>query len=120
MEPPSRVQDPESSLELIPKYEKGAIRVTSKIPNSDYVFAGKEGLPLKNIDKRFKKLLKRTGIDNFKFHDLRHTFASHLAMKGVELNMIRELLGHKSIQMTLRYSHLSPSHKKQAVEILSF
>ena len=91
----------------------------SKHPG-DYVFSGKEGLPLKNIDKNFKNLLKQSKIENFKFHDLRHTFASQLAMKGIDLNMIRELLGHKSINMTLRYSHLAPSHKQKAVEILSF
>ncbi len=62
--------------------------------------------------------LKRCGINNFCFHDLRHTFASHLVMNGVDLNTVRELLGHKTIKMTLRYSHLSPDHKKRVVEIL--
>ncbi len=49
---------------------------------------------------------------------MRHTFASHLAMKGVDLKTIQELLGHKSLNMTLRYAHLSPGHKKKAVNIL--
>jgi integrase len=52
------------------------------------------------------------------FHTLRHTCASHLAMAGVDLATIREIMRHKSIEMTLRYAHLSPDHKKAAVEAL--
>ena len=52
------------------------------------------------------------------FHNLRHTFASHLVMAGVDLRTIQELLGHKSFEMTLRYAHLSPDHKKAALDIL--
>jgi len=62
--------------------------------------------------------VKKSGIVNFHFHDLRHTFASQLVMSGVDLNTVREFLGHKSLEMTLRYSHLSPDHKKRAVDIL--
>jgi site-specific recombinase XerD len=63
--------------------------------------------------------VKKSDIIDFHFHDLRHTFASQLVMAGVDLNTVRELLGHKSIEMTLRYSHLSPDHKKRAVDVLS-
>jgi len=58
------------------------------------------------------------GIADFRFHDLRHTFASQLLMAGVDLATERELLGHKTLTMTLRYSHLAPSHKVRAVNIL--
>ncbi len=57
-------------------------------------------------------------IEDFRFHDLRHTFASRLAMEGVDLMTIRELMGHKTMAMTLRYSHLSPGHRRTAIERL--
>jgi len=97
-----------------------ALKHVPKIAGSDYLFMKINGNPIINLAKRFPKLLKELNITDFRFHDLRHTFASRLAMKGIDLNMIRALLGHKSINMTLRYSHLSPSHMKNAVGILSF
>ena len=57
-------------------------------------------------------------LDDVRFHDLRHTFASHLVMAGVDLTTVKELLGHKSTKMTERYSHLSPKHKANAVRVL--
>jgi len=89
-----------------------------KHPQSPYIFCSKTGKPFGDIKKSFLTALTNSGIINFHFHDLRHTFASQLVMSGVDLNTVRELMGHKSIQMTLRYSHLSPDHKKRAVDIL--
>jgi len=89
-----------------------------KNPESQYVFCNKDGKAYRNVRKSFFTSLKKADIINFRFHDLRHTFASQLVMSGVDLNTVRELLGHKSIEMTLRYSHLSPDHKKRAVDIL--
>jgi len=86
--------------------------------NSDYVFSQKDGSPFGRIYKGFKAACKRTGIENFRFHDLRHTFASHLVMNGVDLKTVQELLGHKSFNMTLRYAHLSLDHKRKAVDDL--
>ncbi len=90
-----------------------------KHPDSQYIFCNKEGQPYGDIKKSFLTAIGKAGIINFHFHDLRHTFASHLVMSGVDLNTVRELLGHKSLEMTLRYSHLSPDHKKRAVDILN-
>lgn len=69
---------------------------------------------------RWKCLLKKCNIKNFRFHDLRHTFASWLAIKGISLYTIKELLGHKTIEMTQRYAHLSPDVRFNAVEQLNF
>lgn len=82
------------------------------------VFPGKGGKPLDNVQKAWEHLLSNAGISNFRFHDLRHSFASRLVMAGVDLNTVRELLGHGDIKMTLRYSHLAPEHKANAVERL--
>jgi len=63
----------------------------------------------------FKQACSAAGINDFRFHDLRHTFASHLVMAGVDLVTVKDLLGHAGINMTVRYSHLVPEHKAQAV-----
>ncbi|MDD5269766.1 MAG: site-specific integrase [Candidatus Omnitrophica bacterium] len=104
----------------IPLNEQAMVALVKikKHSDSPYVFCNKEGEPYGDIKKSFFTACTKSGIINFRFHDLRHTFASHLAMAGVDLNTIRELLGHKSLEMTLRYSHLSPDHKKRAVGVL--
>jgi integrase len=89
-----------------------------KHPDSPYVFCNNDGKPYESIKTAFHTAIKRAGISDFRFHDLRHTFASHLVMLGIDLKTVQELLGHKSFEMTLRYSHLSPAHKNRAVELL--
>ena len=104
----------------IPLNEMGktALIRTLKHPESPYVFCDKNGRPFGEIRKSFFTALKNSAIINFKFHDLRHTFASQLVMSGIDLNTVRELLGHKSLKMTLRYAHLSPHYKRHAVDVL--
>lgn len=95
---------------------KDTLRGIKSHPNSPYIFCRKDGKKHGNFRKSFLKALNKSGIINFRFHDLRHTFASHLVMSGIDLNIVRELLGHKSLKMTLRYSHLSIDHKRAAIE----
>lgn len=82
------------------------------------IFPGKEGKPIDNLDRSYTKILKAANIVNFRWHDLRHTFASRLVMVGVDLNTVRELMGHSDMKMTLRYAHLAPQHKADAVALL--
>jgi integrase len=91
---------------------------------SDFVFHSRVGGPIKEVSHAFDRVVKRLGFNNgitdarqkVTFHTLRHTFASWLALRGREILTIKELLGHQSLAMTERYSHLTPDHKKQAVE----
>ncbi len=79
------------------------------------VFPSKAGNPFNNVTKAWAGLMEAAGIENFRWHDMRHHFASRLVMAGVDLNTVRELLGHSDIKMTLRYAHLAPEHKAAAV-----
>ena len=72
-----------------------------------------------NICKRFKRLALVVGSRPIRFHDLRHSFASNLAMAGVDLMVIQRLMRHASYQMTLRYAHLHPEHKLGITEVLA-
>jgi integrase len=86
--------------------------------HSAYVFCNAKGEPFKDVDTSFANALQKSGIPHFRFHDLRHTFASWLVMKGVDIRTVQELLGHKDLRMTMRYAHLAPDHMRRAVEIL--
>src|SRR5208337_230704 len=66
----------------------------------------------------FEHALADARIPNFRWHDLRHTFASRLVMAGVDIRTVQELMGHKTIQVTLRYAHLAPQHQLEAVQRL--
>jgi integrase len=98
---------------------KEAAEILTKLQKqapSEHVFTGPTGARLGEVKKSFENLMTRAGIKDFRFHDLRHTFASKLAMAGVDINTIRELMTHSDIKMTLVYAHLSPDHKAAALE----
>jgi site-specific recombinase XerD len=77
-----------------------------------------EGEPLAGPRYWFEKAIRKAGIADFHWHDLRHTFASRLTMAGVGLRATQDALGHKSIAMTVRYSHLAPDFLLNVVEKL--
>ena len=97
---------------------RGVLGQLSK--RNQYVFPS----PLKNCTKitavsnGFNAALKRAGIENCKFHDLRHTFASHLVMNGRGLEVVGRVLGHSDLRMTQRYAHLAPEFKAREIAIL--
>jgi integrase len=78
----------------------------------------KTGEKMDNCNTAWENLLKEADIQNFRWHDMRHDFASQLVMGGVDLNTVRELMGHADLKMTLRYAHLAPENKLQAVKVL--
>ena len=87
---------------------------------TEFVFTNPEtGKPYIDIKKAFNGACKRAGIKNLHFHDLRHTFASRLIKRGVDLIIAKELLGHSSVVTTQRYLHSQAREKMEAVETLS-
>lgn len=89
---------------------------------SSYVFpseTGKSALNANNfINRVWNPARKKAHLTDLHWHDLHHTFASRLVMAGVGLRTVQELMGHKNVTMTLRYSHLSPDHQREAVQRL--
>lgn len=82
------------------------------------VFPSAKNKKIVDVKTAWAKVLTDAKIKKFRWHDMRHDFASRLVMAGVDLNTVRELLGHADLKMTLRYAHLAPEHKASAVEKL--
>ncbi len=97
------------------------LRSLNSILTSPFVFSGLKNT-LQPMDSRaflrraFEPALKKAGIQEASWHTLRHTTASRLAMNGVPIRTIQEILGHRDITTTLRYAHLSPGHIKESIE----
>jgi integrase len=85
-------------------------------PGSDFIFPSKTGGRLTDIKVGFRNARARAGITDLRFHDLRHSFASHFMMAGGEIYTLQQILGHKTASMTARYSHLSPAYKVKAID----
>ncbi len=87
-----------------------------KEAKGESIFLSADGLPYRHIRNSFRRACKRASLFGVSPHVLRHTFASRLVMGGTDLRTIQELGGWQSLDMVLRYSHLSPQHKAEAVE----
>lgn len=87
---------------------------------SEYVFINPDtGLPYVDIKKSFNKAVAAAGIKNFRFHDLRHTVATRLVEKGIDLLVVMDILGHAKIETTMRYAHPTPKRKSDAISVLN-
>lgn len=105
----------------IPIADKVKEVLTKVGKNGDsYVFINPEtNKPYNDIKKSFSSLLKKAEIENFRFHDLRHTVATRLVECGTDLLIVQELLGHANIQTTMRYAHPVPERKQIAINKLN-
>lgn len=83
-----------------------------------YVFPAEDNGRLEDVKTAWLNLLKRAKIKGFRWHDMRHDFASRFVMAGAPLNTVRDFLGHSDIKMTLRYAHLAPEAKAAAIELI--
>ena len=88
---------------------------------SEYVFPSENGTMIgrNNLGRAFRKAVKDAGIVKFRFHDLRHTFATRLVRLGTDLYKLAKLLGHKTLVMVTRYAHLDIESLRSDVEALS-
>jgi site-specific recombinase XerD len=93
--------------------------IRTKNTDSEYVFLGTHGKALSSVRKPFIKALQKTGIQDFRFHDLRHTFASHYVMSGGDMMSLKEVLGHSNLRMVERYSHLASAYKRKMINNLN-
>jgi integrase len=93
-----------------------------RMPDCPYAFAhamGRQaGEPVQDVKNAFQTALEAADIKDFTWHDLRHTFASWLIMKGASLRSVAELLGHRGLRMVMRYAHLSPAYLSAEVGLL--
>jgi integrase len=97
---------------------KEALRVVRI--NSPYVFCHEDGQQFTSmqVQRAFKEVLKKAEIEDFRFHDLRHCFASWNRQAGVDLDTLADLMGHKDTRMTRRYAHIGPKHLANAISQL--
>jgi site-specific recombinase XerD len=105
----------DTAYDVLLKWKEQSIKTG---PNALIFPSPQTGKKMGSCKSAWEALLERAGIEGFRWHDMRHDFASQLVMEGVDLNTVRELMGHADLKMTLRYAHLAPENKLQAVKVL--
>lgn len=105
-----------NTVRVVPINETLATVLEAMPSKTGWVFGN--GKPMVNVLRSFKAACKRADITDFRFHDLRHTYASHMTMKGVHARVLQDLLGHKTAAMTARYTHLAPAQLQSAQKLL--
>ena len=94
--------------------------LTALPKNNSYIFVNpRTHKPYKDIKKSWDKVRKDANIADIRFHDLRHTVATRMVAKGIDLLVVKDILGHTMIETTMRYAHPVPERKKAAIEILN-
>lgn len=102
----------------ISDYLAGVLSSIGRSP--EFVFVNpKTSKPISDLQTGFKAACRRAGISDLRFHDLRHTAATYMVTGGIDLVTVKEILGHATIQMTMRYAHPTPENKRHAVEVLA-
>ncbi|NIT12848.1 MAG: tyrosine-type recombinase/integrase [Candidatus Dadabacteria bacterium] len=112
-------------LELLKWLKENYVTPTNKVTKRkatqmEYAFCNEDGSPVIKIAKALKNAAAKAGLEGISPHTLRHTFASHLVMSGVDLRSVQGLLGHKDISTTMVYSHLTKDHLARSVEKLEW
>ena len=93
-------------------------KILAEMPRkSGYVFNTWNGGHVRDIKHSFTSAHRRAGIEDFRFHDLRPTYASHLAMRGLQIQASQKFLRHKTLAMTQRYSHLAFERLEDGVKL---
>ena len=93
------------------------LRRAEKLRSNNYVFCHRDGRPIRGVRKTFRSICQEAGVTDFRPHDLRHHYASVLAMEGVSLHVIGKLLGHSQPSTTNRYAHLADEPLRMATEL---
>ncbi len=105
---------------LMEVFNELPMEVFNELPkDSEYVFINKQtGEPYTDIHKSFTTALEIAKIENFRFHDLRHTVATRMVEKGIPLPVVQEIMGHAKISTIMRYTHVVPKQKLEAISVL--
>lgn len=98
---------------VLPELKEILLKIKSK--SAGKVFQ----ITVPTLRREFSKALRKAGIAGIRFHDLRHTFASHFMMNGGNISYLKDILGHSSTELTTRYAHLSPHILKQAINAVA-